>query len=182
MSSRGTLWMLRSTSGTIFGTIEEPSGTIDVAVGFSAGGWNLASEASGTGVGLDPPQATAKTKRPAAKAAHRLFIISFNNNLWLDIWFQSIDSMPPVGIRVHVAATPETESHPLFNARKPMLKRGTGWHRRVYTSQTSIALNTEGIVTCLSATSLNGHTKIPSRGSLEPRERHQRPDPQQRRL
>ena len=174
--------MLRSTSGTIFGTTEEPSGTIDVAVGFSAGGWNLASEASGTGVGLDPPQATAKTKRPAAKAAHRLFIISFNNNLWLDIWFQSIDSMPPVGIRVHVAATPETESHPLFNARKPMLKRGTGQHKRAYTNHTSIALNAEGIVTCLSATSLNGHTKIPCRGSLAPRERHQRPDPQQRRL
>jgi hypothetical protein len=113
--------MLRSTSGTIFGTIEEPSGTIDVAVGFSAGGWTLASEACSTGVGLDSPQATAKTKRPAAKAAHRFFISSFNNNLWLDIWFQSIDSMPPVGIRVHVAAIPETESHPLFNARKPML-------------------------------------------------------------
>ena len=174
--------MLRSTSGTIFGTIEEPSGTIDVAVGFSAGGWNLASEASRTGVGLNPPQATAKTKRPAAKAAHRLFISRFNNNLWLDIWFQSIDSMPPVSIRVHVAATPETESHPLFNPRKPMLKRGTGWHRRVCTNQTSTALNAEEIATCLSATSLNGHTKIPSRGSLEPRERHQRPDPQQRRL
>ena len=113
--------MLRSTFGTILGTIEEPSGTIDVAVGFSTGGCNLAYEASGTGVGLDQPQATAKTKRPAANAAHRLFISRFNNNLWLDIWFRSIDSMPPVGIRVHVADTPETESHPLFNARKPML-------------------------------------------------------------
>ena len=105
--------MLRSTSGTIFGTIEEPAGTIDVAVGFSDGGWNLASKASGTGVGLDPPQATAKTKRPAAKAAHRLFISSFKNNLWLAIWFQSIDSMPPVGIRVHVTATPGSRIAPV---------------------------------------------------------------------
>ena len=129
-----------------------------------------------------PTTGNGQDQKTGREAAHRLFIISFNNNLWLDIWFQSIDSMPPVGIRVHVAATPETESHPLFNPRKPMLKRGTGWHRRVYTNQTSTALNAEEIATCLSATSLNGHTKIPSRGSLAPRERHQRPDPQQRRL
>ena len=36
MSSKGTLWMLVSSSGTNLGTTEEPSGTMDVGSGLAA--------------------------------------------------------------------------------------------------------------------------------------------------
>ena len=72
ISSKGTLWMLVSTSGTSFGATEEPSGMTEVGPGMAALDWVVASGRVGARVGSDPPQAIAKTSSVAASAAHRL--------------------------------------------------------------------------------------------------------------